>query len=124
MYNTNLLRRSMPTLVAAIDNTIDYYIVTGYDVSPYACASASTSASTSTTTQITLWCKNIDKVHVFRVYISGIGEIFTPYDALYPLIKAWLSDVSSRERQCDRNNQIRDELMKKVTLKFEPMPAF
>jgi hypothetical protein len=118
MFTTTILNKSISTLVPAIDYTLKHSFVTGCDVSPY--------AGSSSDSVMTIHCKNAknpDTKYIFRVYISAIGELFSPYDALYSPIKTWINNISSRERQHDRNNQIRDELFHAVALKFEPMAS-
>lgn len=120
MLTTNILRNSVPALVTAIDNALPpawNSCVSGFVVTP-------TSINRN---HMTIWCKHRQiqgQLTAIEVYINDDGDFFTARDDVYPLIKTWLTDIISRERQHDRNNQIREELLQRVTTKFEPMTAF
>jgi len=120
MLTTNLLRNSVPALVTAIDNALPpawNSCVSGFVVTP----------TSINRTHMTIWCRHKQiqgQLTAIEVYINDDGDFFTARDDVYPVLKDWLNTISSRERQRDRNNQIREELLHRVALKFEPMASF
>jgi len=122
MPTTTLLRKYALDLVAAINNALP--VTWNTFVSDYAIMPSSSSSSSSSN-HMTIWCKNHQgKLTAIQVFINDNGDFFTSRDDIYPLVKLWLSDISSRERQHIRADQIRDELLNRVALKFEPMASF